>query len=376
MKRIISILTAITVMAGITACNNKKDNSTENAENGWRIVSSYNMVEEEKNGMFTVGTTGSLEFIDFSTMEQTPLCDKPQCKHDSDDCNSFDKNNHPFLYDGKLYFFRNTEIYQDGKNYSRDTKLYQCEINGSDEKEIAKFTGLTYEDYDRLILNDDTIYMCMDNQPYDKDYNELEPSEEFVSYDLQNGEIKNYGEIVKGWSCGSWVFGIWNEKIIFQTSKAKVNLPYLDRVQKYADENNLKTDEAAKSYVDEYDNEYFQFDIDKGTISANTDPIPSAVSHRFYYYLENGKLMYIDTDGKKNTIDNCEKITDIDVFNGYALLSNKDDEFLFNEKNQSLAQLNGKYFISATRGENAIFSIVNDDGTLSFEKKKISELEK
>lgn len=40
--------------------------------------------------------------------------------------------------------------------------------------------------------------MCMDNQLYDKDFKELEPSEELVSCDLKSGEVKNYGEVVKG----------------------------------------------------------------------------------------------------------------------------------------------------------------------------------
>ena len=95
MKRAISIITAAVIILSLSACKNN-----EASKSDWRIVSSNNLVEPEKNGMSITNTYSSLSFLDFSTMEQAPVCDDPTCMHQVDSgCTSYGKENHPFLYD-------------------------------------------------------------------------------------------------------------------------------------------------------------------------------------------------------------------------------------------------------------------------------------
>jgi hypothetical protein len=380
MKRIVSVLSAAVIALSFSACGNKDKTDSENTANDWRIVSSFNLVESDKNGMFVTDSYSSLSFLDFSTMAQAQICDDPTCKHkNGSDCTSYGKENHPFLYGDKLYYFDNTDFYETDDGYSMDTQLWQCGVNGADEKQIAEFKGLTYETYDRLLIYGDTIYMCMDNQQYDKDFNELEPSEELVSYNLKSGETQNYGETVKGYSCGSWIYGAWDGKVIFSTSKAKNNKPYLDRVSEYAEENGISDNEAMTSFVDEYDNEYWQLDISAGELSACTLPEAMAVSDNFYYYADNGKAKYLDSDGKVNTVDGVADIVDVQIFDGYAYLINteKGTAYLFDEKTKEVTELSENYYIYAISGDSAVVQLVDDkSGTSSFEKLALSEMTK
>ena len=92
MKRIISFIAAVALTFTLVSCGNEEVNTED-----WRIVSSFCLNESEKNGAFKLDTYSSLNFVDFSTMEQAPVCDDPTCKHEADDCNSYGKSNHPFL---------------------------------------------------------------------------------------------------------------------------------------------------------------------------------------------------------------------------------------------------------------------------------------
>lgn len=91
MKRIISIAAAAVIALSLAGCN-KEDKQVGNKKSrSWRVVSSYDTTEYEKNGMFVVEQNDSLSFMDLSTMEEAPLCDDPTCKHQSGTCNSFGK---------------------------------------------------------------------------------------------------------------------------------------------------------------------------------------------------------------------------------------------------------------------------------------------
>jgi hypothetical protein len=380
MKKIVSVLSAVAIALSFSSCRNKDKTDSENTADNWRIVWSFGLVEQAKNGMFITDSYTSLSFLDFSTMEQAQICDDPTCKHKSgSDCTSYGKENHPFLYGDKLYYFDNTDFYETDDGYSMDTQLWQCGVNGADEKQITEFKGLTYESYDRMLICGDTIYMCMDNQPYDKDLNELEPSEEFVSYNLKSGETQNYGEIVKGYGSGSWIYGVWDGKVIFSTSKAKNNKPYLDRVAEYAEENGISEKEAVTSFVDEYDNEYWKFDISAGKVSNNDMNEPMAISEDYYYYADDDNLMYLDSNGNKNTVDGISNISDIQILDGYAYLTNTENQtaYLFDEQSKTVSQLDENYYIFAISDGNAIVQIIDDkSGTSSYEKKALSEMEK
>ena len=377
MKKAISIITAAVILLSFSACKNNETSGSD-----WRIVSSNDLVESEKNGMFITNTYSSLSFLDFSTMEQAPVCDDPTCKHQVDSgCTSYGKENHPFLYDDKLYYLKRSDIYQDNDIYINDIQLWQSDINGANEKLVTEFKKLDYNSYNNMILYGDTIYMCMEYKPSDKDYKELEHTEKFVTYNLKNSETNNYEDIVKGYVCSSDIIGIWDNNIIFRTSTSKENLPYMEMVEKYAKDNGVTNSEAMSAVVDGYDTVYWQFDITEKSISRSMLPLPLAISKNFYYYFEENKIMYLDKDGNKNTINEVINANDAQIYDGYVYFSNHNEEnpssYLFNEQSKEVTSLDNNYNISAISNDTVILQIIDDkNDTLSYEKKTIAEIAK
>lgn len=371
MKKIISVLLAVTIILGMSACNKSDDTSQ-----AWRIVTSFSKVEKDKGGMFVGNIDNQLEFLDFETMQQTQICDDPTCKHlQNGDCTSNDKNNHPFIYMNKIYYFINTDIYLENDVYLQDIQLWCSEINGSDEKQVAEFKGYSYSGYDRLLIDGDILYMCMTVQHYDKDFNELETSIKFVSYDLKKNKINEYGEIVKGYGCGTWMFGKWDGKIIFNTSTVKDIRPYMEKISEFAKENELTEQEAFVQFQDEYTNKVFEFDIENGNISDNKLSDPIGISNDYYFYNEDNVLKYIDSKGNEEEISSLSEISDIVILEKYCVLAGGDHKYLFDAENNKCIEISN-VDICAEYNDHLIVVQDSDNGSISYLKKTISELEK
>lgn len=255
--------------------------------------------------------------------------------------------------------------------------MFCSDINGANEKQVAEIDGLSYNDYDRMAIVGSTAYLVMTNQPYDKDFKELEPSLELVSVDIDSGKVNNIGEVTKGYSCGAWVYGLWDNKLIFRTSKAADDRPFMERLQDFADKNGLSESEAIEQYNDkaEYDYEYLAYDISSGKVEKNALSEPSAISDNCYYYVKDGKPCYLDKSGKEQTIegiDDGSNVTNIATINGYALIDSENSQYLFKESDKTISKLTDTYDIAAIKDGQAI---IRTGSTPAYEKKAVSELE-
>ncbi|MBR1393079.1 MAG: hypothetical protein IJ561_04515, partial [Ruminococcus sp.] len=137
MKKLMTILSAAALL--LAGCGKPEDKSSDSSGSGWRLVSTWDMYEEEKHGSFVLDQNGRLDFLDLETMERTPFCNDATCRHEplkgSEDewngkvCAAYGKYNHPFLYSDKLYYFRSTEFEQreDGM-LSQGVQLWQCDV--------------------------------------------------------------------------------------------------------------------------------------------------------------------------------------------------------------------------------------------------------
>lgn len=376
MKRTIQIISILAAAAlTMTACGKDQDDSSAQA-NKCRIVSYYECADYENNICFAVDENSRLDFVDLSTLEDSPVCDDPSCKHlKGSECTAYGKDNHPFIYNKKLYYLRNSDIIakEDG-TYTINTTMYCSDINGANEKKTAEIKDLSYSDYDRMAVIGSTAYMIMTAQPYDKDFKELEPSMELVAVSLDIGDVEKLGEAVKGYSCGAWVYGIWNGKLIFSATRSTDNRPYMERLQDFADKNGLDEDEAVAQYSEdvEYETSCLAYDISNKKIEENSLPEPQAISENYYYYLKDNKLCYLDKDNKEQTIEDAADVTDVASVNGYVVIGSESGQYLFNESDKSLVKLNDTYDIAAIKDDQAI---IKTDGTPAYEKRSISELE-
>lgn len=376
MKRtiqIISILAAAISASSMTACG-KKNDSAEKQEEKPKIVSSYENVDYENNVCFDVQENGRLDFLDLGTLEESPACDAPSCKHrEGSDSTAYGKSNHPFISGKKLHYLKGTDM-DAKKEYTSDTIMYSADVNGANEKQVAEIDGLSCNDYDRMAVCGGKAYIVMTRQPYDDDFKELEPSMELVAVTLDDGKVEKLGEVVKGYSCGTWVYGVWDGKLIFRTSKAADNRPFMERLQDFAEKNGLTESEALEQYTDaaEYKYENLALDIDSGKIESNPLPEPAAISEKYYYYLKDGKVVCIGKDGGEEEIGGAENVTNVTPINGYALIDSEGGEYLYDEDGKKLAKLKESYDIAAIADRYAVVRSENGDG---YEKMEVSEME-
>lgn len=377
MKKMLSILLISLIAMGITSCDKTENNDS------WKIVSSFVLTEKDKNGMFICNdesNSGQLCFLDFNSMEKSPVCDKPSCNHQNEtECSAYGKCNHPFMYNDKLYYFERSDFYQDGEYYYMDSQLWQSDINGSNEKKIAEFKKHEIYDYDRVLIDGNMMYMALSIRPRNKDFEDQEMTMEFISFDLESKETKNYGEIEKGYSAGAWISGKWDNKIIFNTSNSKDNRPYMEKISEFAKKNGLSEEDAFAQYVDEYDNKNCEFDIDKKVLKNNELNEPSAITENCYFYADGETTKYIKNN-KINELD-IKDVDNINPLGRYCIVTtsndaNDVDTYVFDTQEEKLNKLKSDIgSIEAEWQDNFIIKEIEGDMvTDSCIKKPISEL--
>ena len=371
MKKIISLVSVMAILFSFTSCHKNQ------TYDSWRIVSSYNTTENNKHGKFIVDQTSSqLSFLDFKSMKQSLICDDPTCKHGSG-CSSNGKNNHPFIYNDKLYYFKQTDTARDGDLYYMSSQLWQSDINGTNEKQITEFKNLNYDHYDRLLLDGNMMYMCMYKQPFDKDFKTLEKTIEFVSFNLDTNEIKNYGEICKGYSSGSYIDGKWNDCIVFHTSNSEDNRPYLEKVEDFAKEKGLSNDKAAEQFQDKYIYKYYKFDIKNDKITDNDLPEPLEITNSCYFYKDKDVLKYITQNNKTKEI-NLKNFDSIQSYGKYCLIACTKEVYIYNTETEEILKYKDKYndfTVNAEYEDYFILEKFSADGTGStLEKAAVNEI--
>lgn len=75
--QIISILSAAAMT--LTACGKSDKNKDSNAAQAdkWRIVSVYECADYDNNICFSTQENSRLDFVDMTTLEDSPVCDDP-----------------------------------------------------------------------------------------------------------------------------------------------------------------------------------------------------------------------------------------------------------------------------------------------------------
>lgn len=333
MKKTASLVLCILSLIMICSCSNNASIDTKN----WRIISYYDMFEREKNGMFTIGNNQRLDFLDFETGEAIPLCDDPTCKHTADsNCSAYGKSNHPFLIEKKLCWFEVTGIYQTANGYQSDLIMWQSDFNGENKKQLFKDEGASCTDADRFVLYNNTLFYFETYQSYDSEFCEQEPSISLKSYNFSDKTTHDYGKVVNGYSCGVSCCGVWEDKLYFSTAFPEDNRPYMNRLNDYAEKNNLKDEEAFLSFAkdDKYITENWTLDIKSGKIESSSG-FPYLITNKFIYYLNDGVLSYEDCNGKSNVID-LSNISDVQSFSSCCIITANKETYLWDEENKTV----------------------------------------
>ena len=198
-KRIICFITALS-LALMCSCNNKKNKGelpTSSSDTKY-----INLVYNKFDGGRLFSDNPKM-YIDYNTMERTPLCSKPNCTHNTGECPGKVMGECPMVTDDGIYFF----VYNDGvnelKNGEREhymkSRLCRISLDSAEMEEITSFTDCVPHDYDGVLLYDNKIYFTgTDLNPTEDTYGYINVSnvggnQFFCSIDLETGEYKNYG---------------------------------------------------------------------------------------------------------------------------------------------------------------------------------------
>lgn len=178
----------------ITACKNKEE---ENSEEVSRVSQGVQITDE---GMFYIdGYTEMMKFYDFGLKTVIPLCDRPNCQHNSTECNAYVKDlawSIMGYHDGQVYYIDASDV---------ELPLYVCDKNGANRKVLVKL-NTNPQEYTCFIATcaifaKNQLYMAVQYDPYaktltgelNKDANIYDS--QILKIDLKNGEIQIVKEL-------------------------------------------------------------------------------------------------------------------------------------------------------------------------------------
>lgn len=325
MKKI-KLLAAVLLLAAISACTK---NDSVSSENSTRIVWRYENANDD--GELYTDSSERLNFIDFQTMQSALLCSKPNCNHkDESKCSSFGMENHPILYNGKLYFF-DVQTDFEGDEVIDTTTVYKADTDGTNRAAVCEIKGLALEAFDRMLIIDDKSYFPMIKYGWDdahtstSGYNEIW----FCGYDFSTNTFERIEELHEGWGPNLWIYGLFDGRVIFSYSYSEEKVPF-----------DSDLSEIEKRYISVCKS----YDIESKDVESLEFPEPLYIGGGYYIYEKDGGTAVIcenkeeiflpdfpaDTNGTQCIVNgklfHCSKKKCVDLANGkmYALSSSDD----------------------------------------------------
>lgn len=197
--RVMVILISLGIISGC-----KKEKEAGPLETYSEVNNIRQQIKEE--GVFFIdGFTQQMSFYDFELGDRIPLCDKPNCEHDSANCNAYLQYGYQSTmgcYRDKIYFFDITDP---------ECPFYQADKNGTNRKVIttmgrsgAYAGGCSI--YSKMIFAEECVYLqvrylkVLDEPVIQEDgtIKSMKDVNQIVSIHLENGEtevLKELGEL-------------------------------------------------------------------------------------------------------------------------------------------------------------------------------------
>ncbi len=297
MKKI-KYLSAILALAMLTGCASE---NVSPSDNGARIVWNYGSADD-RGDLHTDGE-GRRLFTDFDSMNSALICSKPNCPHTNEkECSAFGMDNHPILYNDKLYFF-DVETSLDNGEVTDTTTVYKAEPDGTSRANVCTIEGLYLLNYTRMLITGDTAYFSMDKTGWNDEktattgYNEVW----FVSYNFSTDTFTRIEKLHEGWCSGIWIYGLFDGKVIFSYSYSDEKVPFLEDA----------------SEIDKYITNVFKtYDTKSGEFAELSLPKPLYVGGGYYVYEENGGVKAVSESGKEISLPDFPASGEITIENG------------------------------------------------------------
>ena len=289
----VKIAAAILSAVLLTSCTKAEPTPENNA----RIIDSFTSVTD--SGILFSDSNGRLNFFDFESMNSALLCTRPNCTHDDPNtCSSYGMTNHPILYEGSLFFFDREylEVERDGEFVlTNRTTIYKADPDGTNRisrKVIDEFSAPV----SRMLLSGDTAYFAMPKVEYDE-YGSSTGYEEtwLCSYNISENEFTMIEKLYEGYHSGTWIHGLWDNKIYFDIGYAHEHIPYPFGMES---DNDAMNDYMQK-IRDVTVSEEKVYDLEANAVSVSDMPKPEYVGEGWYVYDKDGFAAVIPESGEE-----------------------------------------------------------------------------
>lgn len=301
MKRFVCIMVTLCICASILICGcGRNENPSMSSESVSPIISLYTDICNDGE-LYIDNPNARLNFVDFKSMKSAIICPSPNCPHnDPYSCPSFGKMNHPIIYGGKLYFFKESTEYSDGKIVD-STAVYSAELDGTGKKKLCSVDEGMLNHYDRAVLVGDTLYFCLTKSGY----NELGKSTQtkeisLYSYSFAENKLVKLADIGKGFNAGNWLYGVFNGEIYVELS--------------YRETEPTPEEFMNPELMPEFERILYKYNIVDGSLTECEESISD---------IQNGWLIIKDGDSTILRNESGKDIniptgSDVTVVNGYA----------------------------------------------------------
>lgn len=337
MKRLICILLTFASVFFISCEKQDTEYRIKNKDTAFYDMA-YNVYE---NGLlYTVSQTSGTQayFLDYETMNSTPLCNKPNCTHTDSSCISglcAGAFLVPVIYQDSVYWF--TSDYKivdsdDGKSQEAEikTKCMKAKLDTGTVEIFAEIDGVFMNHAIDLIIDNEKLYIIGSREiyqnPIDGTWGGFSRSGEqyLYSINLESAEVQNYGQIndspyaENNWIHGASIFsevkmgGIYNNKLYM--SYRYVEDPQI--ITDYLDTDWVNNGNPRKDIPWIIENKCI--DLETGEITVSDLPYAWCIGENFYVYEDNSTFYILDQNGKKTAAPNMydNETYDFTVVNG------------------------------------------------------------
>ena len=297
-KRILSAVTAAVLL--LSACNS---GNTEVRSEAREISPFSNLCN---NGELSLSPDGKAMFTDFTNLNSSYICTRPNCPHnDPKTCSAYGMGHCPFIYGDKIYYFEvETEVADDGTIFDT-TYICTADLDGNNRQRIYTADHVSACDYTAMYLAEGKLYFSMARFGY-SEYGSTGYDEMLLCrYNFDSNTLETLRSFGTNWSSGIFIAGVFDGSvyIIYSYSEEEIVVTPETMGQMGAidfEYVNLRYDIEAEEF----------FDWDKGDFSD--------ISGGCYITEEDGVLVFLDQAGRTATV-NLESVKEIDgVVNGIA----------------------------------------------------------
>lgn len=374
------IIMFLVSLISFTGCEKRSDYSIETPQEGI-FSQSKNLYN---NGLIYINGNMA-KFLEYKTLTDTVLCNKPNCNHKSGDCiaqiatNSGGGSTPPIVYNDNVYFFTSVENIvdsEDGRSSSFDIqcKLHKINLHTGESKIVCTFTGMESRTSSNVFLKDEILYFIANNGSIQTSsgawyYFSTAGLQYFCSINLENGEYKNYGQINDNEKAHSTLFtkgesafgingnvslaGIYDNKIwlyYYYTDSAETLYQILSN-----------TGEVPDISDPIFHRENITFDLSSKKLEKSLQPDSACIGDGYYIYWNSNKKQYIAKQiDKEEPLQDFPKTNTLQIYNN--IVWDLDTGLCFNLKTGVMSELSDKYKTKKIE----ILGIINDRFIIQF----------